>query len=287
MKVVISTFFILIGCLIFGQTNFEKGFKEGFNNGYCYSKKTSPYNCYPPLPPFTPLPQINENSNSYQDGYNRGFIYGQARREKDDSNSSTTNTIPNPSKFNPYIEQNPILDLTPEERAYYYSAKARREQELANTIGTLLEGIFTVTPEDKARREKEEAERREKAAERKEKRRQERIIVYDTEKYYKLKKSKNIWLGTSIGFTVVGTASYLLSKNYYNQYKTATLDAETVYKKAELQNKIYPIAFALAGISGLEFIIKSHRINKANKEHFGLNLFPVYNGGSIAFTYNF
>ena len=114
MKKFALTCLLILNFVAFGQSNFDIGFKDGFKKGYCYSNNQSSYICTPPLPPLPPLPQINENRNSYQDGYNRGFLYGQARRTTDDNNSSNTNVNPNnPPKFNPYVPQSPILSLTP------------------------------------------------------------------------------------------------------------------------------------------------------------------------------
>jgi hypothetical protein len=286
--------FLALNFVATGQTNFDIGFKDGFKNGYCYSNQSGII-CRPPLPPLPPLPQINENRNSYQDGYNRGFLYGQDRRRIDDNNSSNTNVIPNnPPKFNPYVPQSAILSLTPQERAAYYANKARQEQEAANALGALMENIFTETPEGRARRAErkrilyeEQLKRDEVNRIKKEERIQARIIVYGSEKYHKLKKSKNIWMYSAIGFGAVGTISYFLSKNYYNQYQSATTDAESLYNKVELQNKIYPIAFGLAGFCSLEVILKSRRINKADKAHTSLNFFPIENGAGIGLTYKF
>jgi hypothetical protein len=295
MKNITLTSLLLLNFIAFGQSNFNIGFKEGFKNGYCYSNNQSGYYCNPPLPPLPPLPQISERSNSYQDGYNRGFLYGQDRRRTDDNNSSNTNVNPNnPPKFNPYVSQSPILNLTPQEREYYYAAKARQQQESAEALGALLENIFTETPEGRARRAARKAKQLEEQYKRdeinrikKEEREKARIIVYGSENYYKLKKSKKIWMYSAIGFGTIGTASYFLSKNYNNQYQTATTDAVDIYNKVEFQNKIYPIAFGLAGFCSLEVILKSRRINKIDKEHISFNVFPLESGGGIGFTYKF
>lgn len=107
MKNLALTSLLLLSFVAFGQSNFNIGFKEGFKNGYCYSNNQSGYYCNPPLPPLPPLPQISERSNSYQDGYNRGFLYGQSQRTEDDNNSSKQRTITrrNPPTFNPYVPQ--------------------------------------------------------------------------------------------------------------------------------------------------------------------------------------
>lgn len=154
---------ILLMCFngkVLAQSNFDNGFKAGFKNGYCYSNQTSG-TCYPPLPPSPPLPQINESSDSYKDGYNRGFLYGTAQRKDDDNHSSSSRTTSsNYPKFNQYVPQSPILSLTPDEREAYYAARARQDQETAVALGNLLESVFTVNPEKKARRETNRTQRR-------------------------------------------------------------------------------------------------------------------------------
>jgi hypothetical protein len=55
--------------LIIAQTKFENGYFAGYSAGYCQDV----VNCIPPNPPLPPNPQQNENSDSYKDGYNRGF----------------------------------------------------------------------------------------------------------------------------------------------------------------------------------------------------------------------
>jgi hypothetical protein len=90
------------------QSNFNLGFKDGFKSGYCYTAQSSVY-CIPPSTPIPPLPQISESNSNYQDGYNRGFLYGTAQREADDNNSSSQRaTRANPPKFSPYVPQLPI-----------------------------------------------------------------------------------------------------------------------------------------------------------------------------------
>lgn len=134
------------------QSNFDIGFKEGFKNGYCYSSQSS-YYCTPPIAPLPPLPQYNENRNNYQDGYNRGFLYGQSQRTSDETTITKRNIQQNQPQFTPYISQNPTTTLSQQQQEHYYATRARQEQAAADAFGALLENIFTLTPEERARRE--------------------------------------------------------------------------------------------------------------------------------------
>lgn len=68
-----SPILLSIGFTQVYQNSFDKGFKIGFKEGACYNKSSL---CLAPLTPLTPLLRINENTNSYTDGYNRGFQVG-------------------------------------------------------------------------------------------------------------------------------------------------------------------------------------------------------------------
>lgn len=79
-----DTTYVVQGICINEQLEAEKlnsyceGFKEGFEDGYCYKE---PY-CIPPIPPICPVPGINEENN-YRGGYNRGFITGRKKRKNE------------------------------------------------------------------------------------------------------------------------------------------------------------------------------------------------------------
>jgi hypothetical protein len=143
MKNLALTCLLILNLVAFGQSKFDIGFKDGFKNGYCYSNNQSGLLCTPPLPPIPPLPQINENRNSYQDGYNRGFLYGQARRKEDDSNSSSYVNY-NPPKFNSYVPQNPVelMVMRGINLQRKFDLRATWLQNKVDELGALYERLF-------------------------------------------------------------------------------------------------------------------------------------------------
>jgi len=82
MKNTIFLTLFIYTTIIIGQTNFTNGFYNGYRNGSCYNKGI---NCIPTIPPIAPLPRINESSDSYTDGYNRGFDLGSNSDKKDET----------------------------------------------------------------------------------------------------------------------------------------------------------------------------------------------------------
>ena len=55
--------------------SFCSGWEDGYAAGYCYQD----YSCLAPLVPLCPLPRLGEDT--YQGGYNRGFIAGMRARK--------------------------------------------------------------------------------------------------------------------------------------------------------------------------------------------------------------
>lgn len=110
MKLLLSAI-ALVSNFTFAQFDspFNKGFKTGFQEGYCYNQKT--IDCLTPLAPLPPLPRLNEKNNSYTDGYNRGFQTGLDLRRLQTglggANGIQYENIPN-YRFNDYIPQSPI-----------------------------------------------------------------------------------------------------------------------------------------------------------------------------------
>jgi hypothetical protein len=59
--------------LFFGvalATPFSDGWCDGYKAGYCYGKTF----CLGPICPIAPIPWVGQDT--YQDGYNRGFVKG-------------------------------------------------------------------------------------------------------------------------------------------------------------------------------------------------------------------
>jgi hypothetical protein len=113
MKKFKMTFILIfyLNQIIFAQLDnpFNKGFKVGFQEGYCYNHNT--VDCLTPLVPLPPLPRLNERNDSYTDGYNRGFQTGLDLKRLQTGlgtvNGVAFESIPN-YRFNDYIPQNPV-----------------------------------------------------------------------------------------------------------------------------------------------------------------------------------
>jgi len=74
MKFLVIVFTFL--ALSFAESRFCRGFEMGYIEGWCYEK----YACMEPLVPMCPMPTMNEDSDSFSDGYNKGFLLGLAKR---------------------------------------------------------------------------------------------------------------------------------------------------------------------------------------------------------------
>lgn len=70
MKKIFATLLLLSALTVYAATGFCEGWSDGYKAGYCYQQ----YGCIPPIVPICPIPNIGEDS--YQDGYNRGFLAG-------------------------------------------------------------------------------------------------------------------------------------------------------------------------------------------------------------------
>jgi len=52
------------------------GWEKGYVAGWCFERPM----CLPPMPPMCPLPEFM--LDTYQDGYNRGFVRGREDRDE-------------------------------------------------------------------------------------------------------------------------------------------------------------------------------------------------------------
>ncbi len=111
MKNLLLLIFILIfniGAMSQLKSNYVKGFEVGFEEGYCYNRPVGSI-CSYPIIIYPPIPKLNESSDNYTQGYNRGFQYGlDLKRSKDAINEADMNLKRQEVKFNGYVSQNPV-----------------------------------------------------------------------------------------------------------------------------------------------------------------------------------
>jgi len=95
-------------------------------------------------------------------------------------------------------------------------------------------------------------------------------------------------ISLTLGLASIGTGiyTYFQGKNLYDEYKTATDNAADLHSKVELYDKIYPIAFVVAGASTVSFIICATKQGKAKKE-LSFQPIPLHNGGGMAVSLKF
>ena len=62
------------------ETPFEKGWAAGYVAGWCYKDTSQGWDCFEPFVPFAPFPNFGEET--FQDGYNRGFLAGHKARKQ-------------------------------------------------------------------------------------------------------------------------------------------------------------------------------------------------------------
>ncbi len=60
------------------KNDFCDGWEFGYEQGWCYEQGIG---CLTPLIPLCPLPDLHKDT--YQDGFNRGFVKGREDYEKD------------------------------------------------------------------------------------------------------------------------------------------------------------------------------------------------------------
>lgn len=294
VKNIILSFLIFSNINLNAQTsNFERGFKYGFERGYCNKSVSNYVTCIPPLSPIPPMPLLNESKDSWSDGYDRGYWVGFARREQDDNSRSISNNKAYVPRFNPYITQNPILYLTLEEREIYFRNRALVQQQQAEAWGNLIGLLLTPrtrTAEEIRQIDLRKQQRKNDLIRRKneliEKRENNRLIV-GSNAYNLCRKNKNKWL---VAVLITGTSSgiaYTLAKNYAAKYPNATDNASSIRKTG---NALYQIAPALLFTSGIALINFTHnhiRIKKAKTKPQSINSNINFNEKGLCFSIDF
>jgi len=104
--------------------------------------------------------------------------------------------------------------------------------------------------------------------------------------YDKHKKMKTIWLASTITTATVGTALFLKSNGLHNDYKTATSDAKEIREKFEKLDKIYPVAFGAAVLSGIMTGIQAKKQKEA-QANLSFYVVPIQNGGLVTLSLKF
>lgn len=105
--------------------------------------------------------------------------------------------------------------------------------------------------------------------------------------YYKYKKSKTFWAISTLTFGAAGSFAYLKSNSTYEQYKTATSNAADLHQQVEQFDMIAPIAYGLAGLCAVEFILKAGKQSKAKKQSLSFYPQPINQGAGIGLAYTF
>lgn len=125
MRILLNTLIlVLISVSSYTQTQFSKGFKLGYETGYCYGQGIG---CMAPMAPMAPSPLMWESYDSYTDGYNRGFTVGTQARVSGGSGSNystskeSLNVYGNPSYTPKVTEFKPDWD-------FYWKALDRANQ---------------------------------------------------------------------------------------------------------------------------------------------------------------
>lgn len=113
------------------------------------------------------------------------------------------------------------------------------------------------------------------------------ILIRPGNKGYKNHKSiKTYWMVG--GVASLGVSAYTLSQSikFYDEYKTATTDAEEIRKKYRTYGAISGITFGLSAVCVVQFCIHSKK-QKAGSNQVLLKLNPIQDGALISLAYKF
>ena len=119
---------------------------------------------------------------------------------------------------------------------------------------------------------------------------QQRIIDVENQKkdakLTALKKKRNIWIIPAVVTAGVGGYAYSQTGALYEKYKTATTDAASIRGQVQTMAMVYPIAFAAAGFSVIEFIIQNGKYSKEKKKKVAFTPIYVPKGAGLNLTVN-
>ncbi|CAA0193489.1 hypothetical protein NACSLCCMFF_250024 [Tenacibaculum maritimum] len=142
MKRILLTIFFFQCMLTFGQTEFNSGFKNGYEQGYCHNRNNG---CIKPIAPTPPIPNVNESLYSYKDGYNRGFEIGLKAQSSNNSNGNNRSRYQTAKpEYNDYTYK-PNLNL----HQKLANAQMKFQEKNQNRIAFLVNFLDEVIPEVK------------------------------------------------------------------------------------------------------------------------------------------
>ncbi|MHA8055527.1 hypothetical protein VR611_06235 [Aquirufa nivalisilvae] len=107
-------------------------------------------------------------------------------------------------------------------------------------------------------------------------------LIIPRSKYSTRKKT---WLISTILFSGVGLFSIIQTNSLYTDYKTSTLNANSLHSSITTYQSVTPIAFSLAGISSIGFISNLLKENKEKTLKISIENKISYN--QIRFNYEF
>tara|TARA_R110002096_G_scaffold435845_1_gene663825 strand:+ start:1197 stop:2495 length:1299 start_codon:yes stop_codon:yes gene_type:complete len=149
--ILLSLIFFLSTSFLLAQTEFDNGFKDGYKNGYCQDQGIG---CIKPIPPIAPIPNVDENSSSYQDGYNRGFKMGmKAQTSKPNSTNRQRYQTAKPTfvedkMYNPYGNLNNAIALAKALRESKGRAMEHLKNEEYQEVANICFAGLRVSPKD-------------------------------------------------------------------------------------------------------------------------------------------
>jgi hypothetical protein len=157
MKYFLPFIFTIIVNSLFAQ-NFNTGYKDGFEQGFCMDKvnNTGTYlGCVAPLvtPPY---PRATESINNYLDGYNRGLVDGVKKKQQNNNskNTSSGTYIPEFQPFTPDLDF--YMNIMNKKSKLSYSEKNNTNKTDNNLSGDEFDNWYKAynTAENKEYRKK-------------------------------------------------------------------------------------------------------------------------------------